>query len=165
MVVALAVLTGMAAAGLAWSSAGHVTVAGLGTGSIVLAADLPTAWRHLWTTLQGRLGEPWMRCLRARGLARRRLVWHHAVRASAPHLLAVAAIGFAALLSAGLVVETLFGIPGVGALMLEAMLARDIPLALGGVMATSAATLAALTVADATALQIDPRAVAAETRA
>ena len=103
-----------------------------------------------------------MHALRARGLARRRLVWHHAVRAGASPLLAVMGLGFGSLLSAGLVVEVLFGIPGIGALMLDAMLARDTALALGGVMASSAAALAALTVADVLTLHVDPRTLVLE---
>jgi peptide/nickel transport system permease protein len=162
VVIAIAVLTILAGAGWTWGLGGQVTSAGMLGGSLVLAmVHLPTAWQHLHVALHARLGEPWMLGLRARGVPHRRRLWRHAVRASAAPLLAVAAVGFGTLLSAGLVVETLFGIPGLGAMMLDAMLARDVPLALGGVMASAAATLAILTLADILALRFDPRTQAA----
>lgn len=162
LVVALAVLSLLTALGISWGSAGSVSATTMAVASGVLATvHVPAAWQHLRTVTEARLGAPWISGLAARGVGRPRR-WAHAVRASAAPLVSVMAIGFVSLLSAGLVVETLFAIPGLGTLMLDALLARDLPLALGGVVASAASALAVLTLADIAVLHLDPRATGTE---
>jgi peptide/nickel transport system permease protein len=59
------------------------------------------------------LGEPYVAFLRAKGLPERRIVFRHALRNAAVPIVTVVGIQFGVLLGGAIVVETIFGLPGV----------------------------------------------------
>src|SRR5205085_249232 len=63
---------------------------------------------------------------RAAGVPERRLLFRHALRVGANPLISLAGLSAAGLLSASLVIETIMSWPGLGPLMLDAVLARDL---------------------------------------
>jgi peptide/nickel transport system permease protein len=73
------------------------------------------------------LGEDYMRTARAKGASTRSMLLHHALRNAAIPILTVIGIGVALLISGAVVTETVFGIPGLGRLTVEAVLSRDFP--------------------------------------
>lgn len=73
------------------------------------------------------LGEDYVRTARAKGAATLAVLLHHALRNAAVPILTVIGIGVALLISGAVVTETVFGIPGLGRLTVEAVLSRDFP--------------------------------------
>lgn len=93
---------------------------------------------------------------RARGLDAR-AVFRHQVRMALPVLAPLMAASTASLLGAGAVFEVVFAWPGVGLLLVEAVLARDLPVVFGAVAASAVVLVVANAVADAGAYLADPR--------
>ncbi|GAA2602115.1 ABC transporter permease [Dactylosporangium fulvum] len=107
--------------------------------------------------LERAVEEPFAVTARARGLTRLALVWRHALRhALLPAVtLAGTLIGF--MLSAAVVVERVFGRPGLGEVATEAVGSKDIPVVLAVVMLAALIYVALSTLADLAYLLIDPR--------
>ncbi|MEV6924416.1 ABC transporter permease [Dactylosporangium sp. NPDC051485] len=107
--------------------------------------------------LERAVEEPFAVTARARGLTRRALLWRHALRhALLPAVtLGGTLIGF--LLSAAVVVERVFGRPGLGQVATQAVGDKDIPVVLAVVMLAAAIYVLLSTLADVAYLVIDPR--------
>lgn len=74
------------------------------------------------------LNEDYVRTARAKGLGETKVLFRHALRNAAIPILTVVGTGFAALISGVVVTESVFNIPGLGRLVVDAVLARDYPL-------------------------------------
>jgi peptide/nickel transport system permease protein len=75
-------------------------------------------------------GQDYVRTLRSRGLSRARVITH-VVRNASPSALTVLALQFVGLLSGAIIVETIFSLPGIGAVTQSAANSADIPMILG----------------------------------
>ena len=73
------------------------------------------------------LGEDYIRTARAKGLRDRVVLMRHALRNAAVPILTVIGIGIALLIGGAVVTESVFNIPGLGRLTVDAVLARDYP--------------------------------------
>ena len=73
------------------------------------------------------LGEDYVRTARAKGLSERRVLMGHALRNCAVPILTVIGIGVALIISGVVVTESVFNLPGLGRLTVDAVLARDYP--------------------------------------
>lgn len=73
------------------------------------------------------LGEDYIRTARAKGVAERRVLFRHALGNAAAPILTVIGTGFALLISGVVVTESVFNIPGLGRLTVDAIFARDYP--------------------------------------
>lgn len=73
------------------------------------------------------LGQDYVTTARAKGLAERRVVLHHALRNAMIPIVTIVALEFGFLLSGVIVTETVFAWPGVGRLVYQAIGQRDIP--------------------------------------
>ncbi|MDI6772496.1 MAG: ABC transporter permease [bacterium] len=80
------------------------------------------------------LHEDYVRTARAKGLAERHVVYRHALRNAAIPVVTVLGLEFAQLLTAAIVVESVFALPGLGTLVLTGIEARDYPLVQGIVL-------------------------------
>jgi glutathione transport system permease protein len=80
------------------------------------------------SALLGVLGEDYLRTARAKGLAQWPLLWGHAIRNALIPVLAVLGLQFGQLLGGAGVIELVFGRPGLGRLLIDAILSRDYPL-------------------------------------
>jgi peptide/nickel transport system permease protein len=80
------------------------------------------------------LGEPYVAFLRAKGLPERRIVFRHALRNAAVPIVTVVGIQFGVLLGGAIVVETIFGLPGVARLVVTAINQRNYTVVQGGVL-------------------------------
>ncbi len=103
------------------------------------------------------LGAPFVRTALAHGVPRRRVLWRHVLPVAANPMISLLGFSIGTLLSASLVIEVVMGWPGLGPLVLEAILARDLYLVIGAVMASTVFLLAGNFLADLTLFAADPR--------
>lgn len=103
------------------------------------------------------LGKQYIRTARAKGLAERKIFYKHALRnAMIPTVTAVGLrMGF--LFSGAAVIEIVFGWPGIGRILYNAVFARDYPLLLGGFIVTALTVSLSNLVVDLSYRLIDPR--------
>jgi peptide/nickel transport system permease protein len=73
------------------------------------------------------LNEDYIRTARAKGLTDREVLVRHALRNAAVPILTIIGIGLAVLIGGAVVTESVFAIPGLGRLTVEAVLSRDFP--------------------------------------
>ena len=80
------------------------------------------------------LGAPFVTFLRAKGLPERAVVFRHALRNASVPIVTVVGIQFGVLLGGAIVIETLFGLPGVGRLTVTAINQRNYTVVQGSVL-------------------------------
>src|SRR5476649_41616 len=73
------------------------------------------------------LNEDYIRTARAKGLSNRVVLMRHALRNAGVPILTVIGIGIALLIGGAVVTESVYGLPGLGRLTVEAVLSRDFP--------------------------------------
>lgn len=94
--------------------------------TITLAAGSVAVYqRMLRTEMASTLREDFVMVARARGVPVRRVLLHHAFRPSAFSLVTVVGLTIGNLIGGALVVEAIFGLPGMGRLLVDAILARE----------------------------------------
>lgn len=103
------------------------------------------------------LDDPCLRAAAARGIPEARLRWHHALRLSLTPVLSVYGLMAGALLSGSFAVEVVMAWPGLGRLMYEALLARDVNLVAGCAAAGAAFVAVGAMVSDIAVAWADPR--------
>jgi ABC-type dipeptide/oligopeptide/nickel transport system permease component len=103
---------------------------------VLLLAIPPTAYiaRLSRTYMLEVLQQDYIRTARAKGLSRRLVVYRHALRNTLVPLLTTIGIILGGLLSGTFVVETLFNIPGLGRMAIQAIFARDYPVTMAIVL-------------------------------
>lgn len=94
---------------------------------------------------------------RARGLSERRVVVGHALRNALAPIVTLVALDLGAMFSGAVVTETVFSWPGMGRLLRDAAMARDINVAMGIVMIGAVAVVVANLIADLAYAALDPR--------
>ena len=80
------------------------------------------------------LGEDYIRTAHAKGLKDHVVLVKHALRNAAIPIVSVIGIGFALLIGGVVITETVFNIPGIGRLVVDAVLARDYPIIQGVIL-------------------------------
>lgn len=103
------------------------------------------------------LGMDYIRTLRACGVPERRLIWKHALRNTGIPLLTVIGVVFVGSLSGVVMVETVFVLPGLGALAVTATNEHDIPVIQGIALAFTLIVIAVNLLIDIAYSLIDPR--------
>lgn len=156
------------ATGAPWSvlPTGGLDTLAAGVLPIATLAVVPACFlaRFARAELSRALREPWALAVLARGASRRRLVYVHALRASLAGLAAVGVNLVAYSLGASLVVERVFGIRGLGSLVLDASARGDAPVVVGATLVAGALVALASLLADVAVSALDPRAAAAAGR-
>jgi len=94
---------------------------------------------------------------RARGASDTRLLLHHTLRHASLPALALSGWAYGSLLSGAVVVETLFARPGLGRLLIDGAMQRDVPLVIGAVVVVALVYVVVLVIGDALELLVDPR--------
>jgi oligopeptide transport system permease protein len=103
------------------------------------------------------LRAPWIRAARSRGLPERRVILSHALPAALLPVVSYAGPAAAAVLAGSLVVETLFGLPGMGRHLVQGALNRDYTLVMGMVIVYAALMIALNLASDLACAWLDPR--------
>lgn len=109
------------------------------------------------TTMLEVLHQDYIRTARAKGLPVRRVLVRHALKNAAVPIVTVIGIGFALLISGVVVTETVFNIPGLGRLTVDAILRRDYPVIQGVILVFSATYVIVNLLVDLSYRLFDPR--------
>ena len=126
--------------------------------AITLAwTSLGSNWRLARNTVVDELREDYVRTAYAKGLRQRRIFFVHALRNALIPLVTSAGLLFGGLLSGSFILEYLFSWPGIGALMVEAVLNRDYTVVQGGTIILAAIYLVINLLVDLAYAAIDPR--------
>ena len=119
--------------------------------------DLGVIARLVRNQMLGVLAQDYIRVARAGGLSTGEVVLHHALRNALSPLVTLVAASLATLLYGSVSVETVFGWPGAGLYVVNAIFALDQPVIIGFAVLTSAAYVVALALADIVQAALDPR--------
>jgi peptide/nickel transport system permease protein len=103
------------------------------------------------------LGEDYIRTARAKGLTDRVVLMRHALRNAAVPIVTVIGLGIALLIGGVVVTESVFSIPGLGRLTVDAVLARDYPTVQAVILLFSLAYVLINLLVDVAYPLLDPR--------
>ena len=98
-----------------------------------------------------------MRTARAKGISETAGLMRHALANAAVPIVTVIGIGIALLIGGVVVTETVYAIPGLGSLTVDAVLNRDFPVIQGVVLLFSVSYVAVNLLVDVSYLLLDPR--------
>ena len=98
-----------------------------------------------------------VRAARARGLSLSRLLFGHAFRQASVPMLTLAGFLLPGLVGGSVIVETIFALPGLGRLFVDAVFQRDVPVIMGLTLLSGTATLVGIIAADLLYAVFDPR--------
>ncbi|HXH82110.1 MAG TPA: ABC transporter permease [Candidatus Tectomicrobia bacterium] len=103
------------------------------------------------------LREQYITTGRSKGLGERALVYKHALKNAMIPTMTIIGISFAVLISGAVVVETVFNIPGLGRLVISAVLRRDYPVIQGVVLCIAGVYMLVNLAVDLSYVLFDPR--------
>lgn len=121
------------------------------------AAEAAYILRTTRGAMEAVLQRPSMTYLRAKGIGPFRVIAGHGLRNAAPTIVTVIGIQFGVLLGGAIVVETLFGLPGVGRLIVTSINQRNYPVVQAGVLAVAALFVLVSLLVDLVVAWLDPR--------
>lgn len=134
---------------LGWHMA--LPVAALVVGSLAIIL------RHVRASVTEILDSSYMRAAEGHGLPRFKLLFGYALSAAANPLISLFGLSVAMLLSVSLLIEVVMSWPGIGPLLLEAILARDLFVVIGAVMLSTVFLIAGNLLGDVLLYAFDPR--------
>lgn len=103
------------------------------------------------------LSADFLRTARAKGLSERRVLLEHAFRNILVPVITVLGLTLALLIGGAIVTETVFGLPGIGNLVVSAVLRRDYPVIQGALLAVAAIYVLINLLIDLIYTLVDPR--------
>jgi peptide/nickel transport system permease protein len=103
------------------------------------------------------LSEDYIRTARAKGLPERTVIRKHGLRAGLTPIVTAAGLDLAALLGGAIIVESVFTLPGLGRLAINAVLDADLPVIVGTVLVAGSFIIIANIIVDLLYAVIDPR--------
>lgn len=119
--------------------------------------DLAYFSRYIRSSMLEALGQEFVLAARAKGLSERAVVVGHALRNALLPLITILGLSLPALIGGSVIIESLFGIPGMGQLFYQSVLSRDYPLVMGNLVLGALLTLAGNLLADVGYALADPR--------
>lgn len=125
---------------------------------------LPLLVRHVRAAMVEVLDAPFLLAAEGHGIPRRTLLYRYALPAAANPLISLFGFSIGTLLSGSLLIEVVMSWPGLGPFLLEAILARDLYVVIGGVLLSTLFLVGGNFLADLLLFWADPR-VRTETQA
>ena len=113
--------------------------------------------RIVRSTMLEVLESDYIKMIRAKGLPNRLVIWKHAFKNASIPVFTLFFVNFAALVGGAVVTETIFSWPGVGHLMVNALLARDYPVTQGVILFVGAIIVSINIFVDVMYAWLDPR--------
>ena len=121
------------------------------------AAQMATIIRMTRSTMLEVIRQDYIRTAKAKGAPQKRIVFHHAIKNALLPVITTVGLSMGNLLGGALIIENVFGISGLGTLMVNSVKSKDTPMLIGSVMfAAVVAGLVNLAV-DVLYTYIDPR--------
>jgi peptide/nickel transport system permease protein len=126
--------------------------------TLVLALSVYPPWsRFQRTAMVEVLDSDYVRLARAKGLSRRRVLTHHALRTALIPLTTVVAIDFAALIGSTVITEQIFAWQGMGTMLLDGIRHRDVYVVLAWLVVAATVVVVVNLIADLLYAVLDPR--------
>ena len=113
--------------------------------------------RQIRTAFLEEMGKEYVTALRARGISERKIFFSHLLPGALTPVLTLAGMSVGSLLGGAAIVETIFGWPGIGSMVVDAIRVRDYPVIQGYVLWMAAIYLLAGLVTDLFCRMLDPR--------
>jgi peptide/nickel transport system permease protein len=123
----------------------------------LVLSSLPVLVRHVRAAVAEVLHAPFLLAAEGHGIRRLTLLFRYALPAAANPLLSLFGFSIGALLSGSLLIEVVMSWPGLGPFLLEAILARDIYIVIGGVLFSTIFLATGNFLADMLLYWLDPR--------
>jgi len=117
----------------------------------------PLVIRVLRSGLIEAASEPYVEVARLRGLSETRILWRHMLKNAALPTITMIGVQFGFLFGGALLVEMIFGFPGMGNLMVQAVKGNDLPLIQGIALVFCLLMLAITVVVDVLYVLLNPR--------
>src|SRR5919109_1360165 len=136
-----------------WPFLSHLILPAL-TLSLVYMALIARMTR---ASMLGVLAEDYIRTAFAKGLAPRGVLIRHALKNASLPIVTIIGIGFALLIGGAVVTESVFALPGLGRLTVDAIVRRDYPVIQGVLLIVSGVYVAINLVVDVVYVILDPR--------
>ena len=115
------------------------------------------ATRQVRSAMQDALAQDYVKAARARGIPEGRVIWRHALRNSLLPVVTMLGLHLPHLVGGSVVIERIFGIPGMGLLAFEAIGTRDYPTVMGVATVMALVTMLSMLLVDLAYGFIDPR--------
>ena len=144
---------GLSLLGQIWDRAYHLILPTIVLGTSGMAGLM----RQMRGNLLDYLKADFVTTARAKGLSERVVVWKHAVRNAINPIITIFGLSLPGLLSGAALTEIVMAWPGLGRLMLEAVLAQDLYLVMGSLIMGSVLLILGNLVADLLLAWVDPR--------
>jgi peptide/nickel transport system permease protein len=136
-----------------WEWLRHLILPSLALGTVYMALIA----RITRATMLDVLSQDYVRTAQAKGLTPSSVLIGHALRNAAVPIMTIVGIGIALLISGAIVTETVFAIPGIGRLTVDAILRRDYPIIQGVILIFSATYVLINLAVDLSYMLFDPR--------
>jgi len=141
----------------AWGWAKDLTLHLIAPVAVLVLGSLPVLLRHIRAAVVEALQMPYIRAARSHGISYLRILFRHALPAASAPLVSLFGFSLASLLSASSLIEVVMNWPGLGPLLLEAILARDVYVVIGAVMLSALFLAGGMFCADVLLFLVDPR--------
>lgn len=113
--------------------------------------------RYTRSSMLDVLNEDYVRTARSKGLSERLVVYKHALRNALIPIITLLGLSFGSMLSGAVIVETVFGWPGVGRYLVTGISNRDFPVVQGAVLVIAVGFVMANLITDLVYSFVDPR--------
>lgn len=113
--------------------------------------------RYTRSSMLDVLNEDYVRTARSKGLGERLVVYKHALRNALIPIITLLGLSFGSMLSGAVIVETVFGWPGVGRYLVTGISNRDFPVVQGAVLVIAVGFVMANLITDLVYSLVDPR--------
>jgi peptide/nickel transport system permease protein len=113
--------------------------------------------RYMRQSMLEVIRQDYIQSARAKGLSERVVIGKHALRNAMLPLVTILGLSLPGLIGGSVIVESIFAIPGMGQLMVQAVFERDYPVIMGNLVIVAVITLVANLLADIAYGVVDPR--------
>lgn len=113
--------------------------------------------RYVRTSVLEVIKQDYIRTARAKGLSERVVIYKHALRNALIPIVTIIGASLPSLFAGAIITESVFGIPGIGKIALDAVFKRDYPLLMGFSMFVAVLTLVGNLISDILYAVVDPR--------
>lgn len=158
MLAQILIFTIIKATGAKWPISGFSTVQHLILPAVVLGSRYAASLsRHTRTAMLDVLGQDYTRTARSKGVSERIVIFKHALKNALVPVLTIIGLEIGGLLTGSILVESVFGIPGVGLATINGLTYRDFPVIQGTVLFTAVIFVIMNILVDISYSFVDPR--------